>query len=340
MRLLILSYHGLRESLLGAAEALKRLEIQVSDFPINDYSWSPVDRNSSLQQLINAIETIHPQAILMWSTMMDLESIQDIRARYPGITLALFNWDDPYAWCVPEVRLSEKAKCLDVVFTSCQESCSWYLQQGVKRSQFLLPGFDPRHHYPVDMNLNSLPRTPEDLRSVEYDCDVSLCVTNLYSDVTKYPDQLIGRHELVEMLTRQNNFTFRLYGPPTLGNLYPQHYGGWVYYTNLAIVFSRSRINLCTHVCGKWKYANERSILISAARGLLLVDPVSGFDQIFSPQTECVFLDLKDPIGHIRKILSEYDTYIPLRQAGYRRALSNYTWDHWAQQVKFTLTSS
>lgn len=323
MRLLLLSYYGIRESLLGAAEALRRLNLEVSNFSVCEYAWTPATQVKDLQDLIDKINAIQPEILLFWSLRMDPGSIQRLRQLYPKIILILFNWDDPYAWSVPELNLKEKAKFFDVVFTSCQESCQWYCHHGAKQAVFLLPGFDPDQHLP--------------LISADYVCDVSMCATNLYMDPKRYPDQLIPRRDLVDALTRQSEFTFRLYGPPEFKDLYPNHYGGWVNYFDLAKIFSTSRINLCTHICGHWKYANERCILITGARGLLLVDPVAGFETIFDPATECIFLDPKKPIDQIRSILLNYDKYQPRRDAGYRRALNNYTWDHWARTITSTL---
>jgi spore maturation protein CgeB len=323
MRLLILSYYGLRESLLGAAEALKKLDITVFDFPVCAYVWTPESRNTDLQMLVRHIETTQPEVILFWSLRMDRQSIHELRHHYPKILMMLFNWDDPYAWYVPESELKEKAKYFDIALTSCSEACQWYQQQGVKKALFLLPGFDPNQFVPV--------------KDSEYVCDVSLCATNLYTDPHRYPDQLIRRHELVEAFTQQSKFTFRLYGPSEFQKLYPHHYGGWVNYFDLTRVFSTSRINLCTHICGQWKYANERCILIAGSRGLLLVDPVAGFETIFDPTTECIFLDLKDPVGQIQHILANYDKYTTHRDTIYQRAFNNYTWDHWARTVKSTI---
>ena len=96
----------------------------------------------------------------------------------------LFNWDDPYNFRLNEFDL--KAKYFDCVFITSLGNVNNYLAHGAKQAIYSLPGYDPSYYYPID--------------NIEYKYDISIVLTNLYSDSNLYPDQITNRHNLVSII--------------------------------------------------------------------------------------------------------------------------------------------
>ena len=141
------------------------------------------------------------------------------------------------------------------------------------------------------------------------------------------------KEALIVCSLNDKSIKFKIYGPEFIRLIYPDSYGGLVNYQELSTVFSRSKLNICTHVVGnKRKYINERVILILASKGLLYVDNVSGLGDIIDTTDECVIIDPSDPIKQIHSILDNYDKYIPYKSKGYTRA-QKFTWNTWADNI-------
>lgn len=316
MKLLLFVYYSIRESILGASQALKKHNWEIVGYPLLE--------DNTYESINKAILKEDPKVLLFWCFKISPEVLRRLKESHRNRVFSLFNWDDPYCWSDKGRQMEENAKYMDLVYSTCQESCSWYKEKGVKEALFLLPGFDPQTHRPIV--------------DPKYKCDISFCLTNLYENPEVFPDQLISRKDLIEKLIKEKDISFRLYGPEFLGQLYPNHYHGFVIYDNLSLVYHNSKINICTHGICKYKYANERSILVTGAKGLLYVDPVHKFETIFN-KDECLFIDLQDPITQIRSILKNYHRYEELINNGYQKALQDYTWDKWAETINDNLCS-
>ena len=301
--ILICTYYGLRESLRLAADQLEKLGWQVEDHPLF------LDTNLDAK-----IRLTNPDVILFWSYNIDPSYLKQIKANFNDKKFVIFNWDDPFSWSWSNIK--QIAGIFDLALTSCQEATKWYLERGARQSEFLLPGFTPA---PLEVDKR-------------YICDVAICITNLYENNNVYPNQKINRKKLIDLLVA-SGLDFRIYGPGDLKEIYPNHYHGFVNYSDLPKVFYNTKINICTHVDSRYKYTNERSILITGSSGLLLVDPIHDYDQIFNPGQECLQLDLDDPISQIKTILAHYDEYANIKEKGYNKALTNYTWADWAAKV-------
>lgn len=312
--MLFVTYYGLREALAYAAAELEALNYNIVDVPF-----------FALDKPIKEVLEDHSDTIvLFWCFAIDHAELRTLRQVFPEKIFVMFNWDDPHSWSVSEMNLPEKASCLDVVFTCCEESTKWYRQNGSLITKFVLPGYKPL--------------SIDQLKDDYYACDVSICLTNLYEDQNTYSNQLIRRKDLVDTLAQMPDISFKIYGPENLKEKYPDNYVGFIGYHDLGKVFHNSKINICTHVDGRFKYANERSVLITGSKGLLLVDSVPQFEEIYTVD-ECVFLDIHNPQKQIRKILQNYDKYYQIIENGYQKSLQNYTWAHWAATVDKTLKS-
>ncbi|QKF94561.1 hypothetical protein QKU48_gp1103 [Fadolivirus algeromassiliense] len=330
MKLLITSYYGLRESLLSAANSLRKLGITVIDFHLFEL-YKSAD-NDKLSRFDSFIKKESPHIILWWYIGIPINDMKHIVENNLDIKHVYFNWDDPYNWNVH--NLSERCKFFDYSFICCEQSIPRYLQYGSKNVDYILPGYDPQIHNIILFD------DPYDVS--KYTCDISFCCTNLYESNDKYPNQYINRKELIDNIYNNQekyNFTFHIYGPEFLGILYPKSYKGFIKYNDTNKLFNYSKINLCTHVQqNAYKYLNERAILILGSGGLLYVDRVDGLDQLIEVNKECVIIDKNNYIQQIRYILDNYDKYYLVRHNGNNKSRL-LTWNIWASKIHNCITN-
>jgi hypothetical protein len=217
--------------------------------------------------------------------------------------------------------MSEKARYFDFAFTSCEESVGMYLENGSKQAYFLSPGVDMATFF------------PERHRSEKtYKHDVSIVCTNLYENEAIFSDQIVNRKKLIDILVSIPGINVGVYGPAGFKNVYPNNYVSFATYQNLNEVFNRSRINVCTHVTSsKYKYINERCVLVLASGGLLYVDKTNGIEDVID-KDGCVFIDVDNVTEQIKDIIDNYDKYSEVKRIGHESAFQ-FRWSVWAEFV-------
>ena len=318
-KILVVSYYGFKDSLDCARKSLEKLGYVVDTYPLFRYAYDTHDRKENYKEHFNAyVQESSPDIILWWFFYVPPEVIRFIIVNNPKCFSILFCWDDPFVWSERNSKLSEKCPYFDLVVATCEETLVEYKNHGSKDVMFCPPGYDPSIHFPID--------------DEKYDCDISICCTNLYDDTSVYNDQYINRRELIDELVKIQDIKFHIYGPDFLKYKYPNNYKGFVQYSDLNNVYNRSRINLSTHVCcSKSKYVNERTILILGSGGLLLVDPVKDIDTLFTTE-ECIFIQKDSITEQVKEILANYDSYREMKKKGKEKSLL-YTWDKWAEKI-------
>lgn len=324
----IISYYGAIESIKQAENAIREIDntMELYNFPLFKYMYDEKEKvDNYLELLIDYIKDHNIQIVFWWFLGLPVNEFIHVK-NITGVKYILYNWDEPYNWTLSQIK--GKMSYLDAALVSCQETLPIYLENGCHHAECLYPGFDPQVHFPIpEFNFDYL----------NYVCDISICCTNLYEDMDKYPDQYIQRKKLIDDIYKNQseyNYTFHIYGPESLASLYPYSYKGFVSYYDSNKVFNNSKINLCTHVLShKEGYLNERVFLIGGAGGLLLVDYVKGIEDIFKINKEIIILDKYYYIDQIVDILSNYDKYIPCKDALYQKCINNYTYQHWARRV-------
>ena len=318
MKLLITSYYGLRESLLSAANSLRKNGINVIDFPLLKIYRSSDILNKKLE-FDNFIKKECPDMILWWYINIPFDDFKYIIENNKHIKNFYFNWDDPHNW--NPTKLYKKCQFIDCSFVCCEQSLPKYLEFGSKQVVYSLPGYDSKIHNIIVYDNNN---------------DISFCCTNLYVDNEIYPNQYINRKELIDNIyinQKKYNFTFYIYGPEFLKALYPESYKGYIKYEETNKVFNYSKINLCVHVqSNAYKYLNERTILILGSGGLLYIDKVDGIETILESNINCVIIDKNNYLMQIRNILDNYDKYYAIRHNGHIKS-KEFTWDKWALNV-------
>lgn len=324
MKICITTYYGLRSVFLLIADSLKKLGHEIIDFHLLQYYSDINDKKDNYTDMfIDLVNKEKVDVILWWYITIPTNDFIKIISNTNSKNI-FFNWDEPFNW--DQIDMKNKAKYLDAVFITCEETCKKYIDHGTKQAFFCLPGFDSTIHYPII----------DDLHLDKYEVDISLCCTNLYEDKNKYPNQIVNRKYIIDKIydgMNKYNYTFHIYGPEYFRILYPKAYKGFITYEDTNYLFNKSKINLCTHVIGnKNKYLNERAILIAGSGGLLFIDNIKGLKEIFDINKEVVVINKDNFIEQIVNILSNYDNYINIRYNLFKKS-KEYTWDAWAKTV-------
>lgn len=325
-KIVLISYYGLTDALLSATRSLEKNGHSVVDFPMFKYAHDINDKIPDYtNKFIAFVKEHNPDVILWWFFQIPTSDLKHIWKNTSDKTHLLFCWDDPYIWTDSTTDIRGKCKYFDIACITCDETPDEYVRHGTTKAYCVWPGHDPEIFKPIT--------------SVEYDCDISICCTNLYSDMTMYKDQIIPRKKLIDMIALDRTIKFNIYGPEFLKTLYPNNYKHMVNYDQLPVIFNRSKINICTHVIGtKRKYINERVVLILASGGLLYVDGINGLGDIIDTTDECVVIDTENPIQQIHNILDNYEQYTPRKIKGHERS-KTFTWDIWASKIHEYITS-
>lgn len=330
VKILITTYYDLKEALLLAANELTSLGHTVDSYPLFKKYNDPYDKlDNYVDDFIDTVKKLDIDVILWWYMSVPCTDIERI-VESVNTKHIMFNWDEPYNW--KDCDMQNKAKFFDCVFVSCEETLSRYIDNGSKDAKFLLPGYSDSVHSPiVDTN---------DEDEEYYGCDISICVTNLYENDNLYPDQYINRKRLVDIVyENQGSYKFNIYGPEKLRDIYPKSYKKFVSYEETNKVFNYSKINICTHVISdKYRYLNERAVVIAGSGGLLFIDKIKGVETIFDDKSYVSF-DKDNVVKNIQDVLSNYDDYYTMRYRLYQDS-KKYTWGKWAEQIDTWIKST
>ena len=83
MKILMITYYGLREALLGAANSLRKLGYEVIDFPLFMYLHDVnLKKDNYLELFINTIEKENPNFILWWYIGIPYDAMQVIYNKF------------------------------------------------------------------------------------------------------------------------------------------------------------------------------------------------------------------------------------------------------------------
>lgn len=323
----VVSYYGPKEPINSAEKSLEGAGFNVFDFPLYKYMHDVNDKDENyFNHFIEFIQKNKIKYLLWWYINIPLEEFYILKDK-TGVKYLFFNWDEPFNW--DECLLKYRSFYLDTVFVTCFATLNRYLQNGVSKAVCLYPGFNPDLNYKIDH---------VDYKEFEkYDCDISICCTNLYADSEIYPNQYINRKKLIDDIynnQEKHNYIFNIYGPEQFQELYPKSYKGFTQYEDLNKVFNYSRINLCTHVVyDQDGYLNERMVLMGASHGLILVDPVKGIENTFTPNKEIIILEKNNYIEQIKNILRNYKHYRKIRDNIGAKCHQKYTYEEWAKTI-------
>lgn len=334
MKLLLIGYCNLAEGFLGAANALKNIYgYEIEFFPfftyrdmygfdkVIDYIIPFINHTIKKEDVTyNSIITSDkkPDIVLWWCFLYDRHVFSKITSETNTMNI-FYSWDDPYR--IESLVNDHVYEMMDVCYTCCDHSKSFYEINGCKNVYYAAPGFDPSVHY------------PDEVPDPKYECDISIVCTNLY-DKTNHTGFNVNRKILLDEIYKQADIKLHVYGSSFLAELYPECYKGFIPFDKTYKVFSNSKICLNTHVRRNGgKYINERTCQIMGSGGLLLIDDINRLDELMDRYKDCVILNEVNPVQQIRYILDNYDNYTQVRKNGYEHAMKNLTWDTWAEIV-------
>ena len=327
--ILIIGYCHLADGFLYGSKALEKLNYKIFFFSYFSYVMDKIENRDEI--LLDKIKEYDIDICIWWNNSVKYENYNKIINS--NIKHYFFNWDpflynyEKYDCNVWKERIDEKKlyyPLMNHVF-SCFEAEIDFFKNSLSIS-YLPPGFD--------INISKY------IFDKEYECDISIVCTNLYNNLSEFPDKStnITRYDIVDKLYENRDIIkFHIYGPEKFKNLYPECYKGSISYDDCNKVFSNSKINLSIHPLvkelnndnSKEEYFSERVPQILGSKGLLLSNSLftdkllNGIDYIYINNE----MDWYGKILDIIKNTSEYDE---IRNNGYEKGLKYYKWDNWA----------
>lgn len=327
IKIMIVSYYELKESLESAAKSLEKQNNKVTHYPLLKKIKELGDNDKLVEDMNKEIEIKKPNIILWWYFNLKTENMKKIIENNKNVYNILFNWDEPYIWNINDIE--NKAKLIDCAFISCEETIEKWKKYGTKEVYCLYPGYDPGKHYPILID--------DENKKGEYECDISICLTNLYENNDIYPEQYINRMKLVNKIynnQKKYGYKMNIYGPINLEKIYPKSYKKFANYEETNLIYNYSKINISTHVqCNKKGYLNERVFLILGSGGLLFVDKIKGMEKVLNNNQNCVIIEKNNEIEQIKNILDNYEDQEIKKYNGHQTS-KKYTWNKWGEEIQ------
>jgi hypothetical protein len=238
MKIILTVYYHLIESLLLASNYLKKCDsrIEVVPYPIFQKA---VDIHCKLDNwvddFVEFVDRENGDVIFWWYATIPTEDMKTIHKKCANVKHMFFNWDEPFNWKPND--LENKAKFFDAVFVTAEEKLIEYEKNGTKNAYCLYPAYCPKIHYPImDDNDEIIKR---------FECDISICCTNLYDNDEIYDRQLFKRKDIIDSIynnQKKYGYKFKIFGGEKIKSLYPDSYGGFVCYEDLNFVFNYSKL--------------------------------------------------------------------------------------------------
>ena len=337
MNILLIGYCYLDDGFLYASKALEKKGYNISFFPYLTHIMDKVSNRDEL--LLQLIKKDNINICLWWCNSITYESYEKIiKKNILGKTLThyFYNWDfllydyekyNSYIW---KERIENKNLCYSLmthVFTCYQKEVNIFKDK--IPITYAYPGFDKDISYYE--------------KDEEYECDISIVCTNLYSNLSEFPKDAtnITRYEIVDKLYElRHKIKFHIYGFDDLKKKYPDCYKGFIKYQDCNKVFSNSKINLSIHPlvnelheegCYE-EYFSERVPQILGCKGLLMTN--SHLTYYLKPDFDYIYIDNNmDWIEKILNIIQNNSEYDIVRENGYNKAIQFYQWTHFTDKI-------
>jgi hypothetical protein len=332
MNILIIGYCHLDDGFLYASKALEKLNYTIFFFPYLSYIMDKISNRDEL--LVEYIINNNINICIWWNNSIKYDNYVKILEETKNVKHFFFNWDPflynykKYNSIIWEERIDDKKNIyplMNHVF-SCFETEINYFKNNIS---YLPPGFDTE--------------ISKYIYDVEYECDISIVCTNLYSNKSEFPDETtnITRYEIVNKLyENRDKIKFHIYGLENLKKEYPECYKGFIKYQDCNKVFSNSKINLSIHpliyelnnLNSKEEYFSERVPQILGSKGLLMTN--SYLNDKLIDNEDYIHIDNNiDWYEKILEIIKNNDSYNKIRENGYNKGLLYYQWNNWAKTI-------
>ena len=331
MNILLIGYCHLEDGFLYASKALEKFNYHIDFFPFLIYK---MDNNDNyISDFKKVIKEKNINICLWWNNSIQFDDINQMLDK--DLINIFFNWD-PFLYNYEKYntnnwteRIENKNKIyplMNFIFTCFETEITYFKNFPIIYNP---PGFDENISF-YQQNL-------------DYSCDISFILTNLYNDNNEFPQEAtnLNRFDIVNKLyENRNKFKFHIYGPEYLKEIYPECYKGFIKYNECNKVFSNSKINLSIHPIifelnqqnSKEEYFSERVPQILGCKGLLVSN--SDFNHILKKDNDYIHInDSLDYLQLFEKIIKNCNDYDPIRLNGYKKAMANYQWFHWAKNI-------
>jgi len=317
----------MKEYIIHISNLFQKYNYDVINYPLFQYAYDTESKITNYKDHLNTfIQNNKPDIILWWFLDVPVSVFTHIKSGNNNIYFIMYNSDDPLNI---NTETLEKAKIFNLIVTSCKEHINKYkIYSGVTNVKWLPPGYDPEYYFPM-INVE---RSITDIET--YSCDISICCYNLLLGNTYR--QYVGRFELMTEIAdycKKNKKTFKIFGPFALKEFFPNNYAGDIDYFNMYKIFNYSKINISTHeYCNKSLSITPLEIRILGSGGLLFMDKIKDYKQVFKSDVNCVIFKKNKYITQIDQILSNYDKYENIRNNGYELS-KLFTWENFVKTL-------
>lgn len=245
-----------------------------------------------------AIHTFKPSTIL-WFRLPPLSPTLMERVKAEGkMTFILYNWDSSRRfWESSQVK--DLLPFMDHVFT-CNKN------DGVH----LLPSVVPISS-PIPLHFSK-------------PFDISIAVTSTYEELHKYD----SRVAIFDALEADRSIGFGLFGPPWMHTRWKASYQGTLAYADMESLVTSSTLCLTLHGTKNGGYLNERTMIILAYGGALVIEDMEASREYFIHGENALFFNSIKSLIDLVKEWKRKDLST-LRSNGKVLFESKWSWERW-----------
>lgn len=328
LKLLFIIFYEPKNYLNHIKQQFERRGIEVDTYPLFRYAYDSNDKMADYKHHLNThIQETSPDMIFWWFIDVPTDVFQFISQQNPGRFFAIYNSDDPFNL---SKDLFDVCKNFDLIITPSQPSLNKYRRLSHAENVIYFPfGVDPDTFLPIECSEEEL---------AKYQCDISLYSHNFYLNKEIYPNQAFYSLDFIKELdiwTKEQGYSFRLYGAPVIREYFPHLYHGDLPYHEINSLYNCSRINLSFHGdCSVGPALNQHDVAIMAAGGLLVSDYQKGSETFLVHGENSILIEPVTFREHLAAILKDYPSpaVTTVRQRARETSLQ-YSWSNLTDQI-------
>lgn len=327
MKILFVGYYELSEHLKCIKKIFKEYNYIVDEYPLFKYAHDSIHKVEKYQDHFQQfIEQNNINIILWWFLGVPHTIFQIIKKQNPNVYFILVNNEDP----LNLHSILPVCNIFDLISSPSINSIPLYKNANSTSTVIWNPpGYDPIYFH------NKLVKLVGTNYS-KFECDISIICYDLYSSDI-YVQEIPRQKLLVSIIewAKNNNKTFKIFGPFALRELFPLNYVSDILYAEQYILFNCSKINIVSHPfnnCGLTVSEIEFKILGSG--GLLYTDQT--FADIFIDNHNIVAYNQENYLGKIKDILDNYDKYTLIKKNG-KKIAKKYSWENFVKKLHFEI---
>lgn len=269
----------------------------------------------------DAIHTLRPRVVL-WFRLPPLspELLRRVKTEH-AMTFLLYNWDASTRFWEPSHN-PQLLPLMDAVYTCNRNDLAPLRDLGCASVHHLLPSCIPL----LDTAPLPLPlRPPKPF-------DISIAVTSTYEDMPGYDP----RDAVFTALDVDPSIRFGLFGPPALQSRWKSSYEGALAHADAGALVRASTLCLTLHGCKHDGYLNERTMVVLAHGGALVVEDMPAAREAWVHGESALMFRSGDTEG-LRALVKTWRSrrmrgkLEALRAAGHRIFQEKWAWEHWKE---------